>query len=139
MTYLNLAKELMESLQKMRNKAPQRNFSNVMGGELFILKYLNDERIQVLPGDISNKMNISSARVAAALNSLEKKEFVTRQIDPNDRRKILVAITDKGKEFSLSIEKNILNEVQETLENIGEEDANELVRIVKKMSDSRNK
>ncbi len=128
MDYRDLAKELLEGMQKMKHMRPPRKISDTMGGEVFIMKYLSQHQ-NVLPGDISNKMNISSARVAAALNNLEKKGFISRQIDINDRRRIIVSLTDEGRFFSKKMAEDMLNDAVKMLEFLGEEDAKEWVRI----------
>ena len=56
-----------------------------------VYSFLSAHENGVIPSDIS-KMGISSARIAAALNSLEKKAS-SRRIDTDDRRRILVNLT----------------------------------------------
>ena len=89
----------------------------------------------MIPSDISKEMGISSARIAAALNSLEEKGFITRRIDTDDRRRILVDLTKCGR---TEVEKH-KSEVKTTTANmmkyLGEHDAKELVRIMKRLSD----
>jgi DNA-binding MarR family transcriptional regulator len=91
----------------------------------------------VIPSEISNEVGISTARVAATLNSLESKGWVTRKIDVNDRRRILVEMTPEGKE---QVEKHfqmIMNTTTNMLEYLGEHDANEYVRIMKRLAERR--
>ena len=66
---------------------------NLHRGELAILGYLHDKQNIVTPSVLSDFMKISTARVTASLNNLEKKGFITRCHSKDDRRKVNVAIT----------------------------------------------
>ncbi len=52
-----------------------------------------------MPSDIARYTTTSTARIATILNNLEDKKMITREISREDRRKILVGITDKGKKI----------------------------------------
>ena len=53
----------------------------------FVLTYISKHGGSVIPSEISNEMGISTARIAAALGSLESKGLITRRIDERDRRR----------------------------------------------------
>jgi DNA-binding MarR family transcriptional regulator len=48
------------------------------------------------PGDISERMLVSSATMTGTLDQLEYKGWVRRIPNPDDRRSVLVEITDEG-------------------------------------------
>ena len=100
MDYEELAKTLLSRMYTLNKTRSQRNINEGMRGEGFVLQYIIRRGGNVLPSEISGFMDISTARMAAALNSLERKGLITRRIDPSDRRQILVDLTDKGKEFA---------------------------------------
>ena len=135
MDYSELAADLLNVMQLHRKAKPQRNIDESMHGEIFVLKYIADHNGGVLPGEIGQEMNVSSARIAAALNSLEKKGLITRRIDTSDRRKILVGITQAGKEQAQEHYQTVLGVTAKMLELLGEHDAKEYVRIMKKMAE----
>ena len=101
-------------------------------GELFILNYLCGRDAPVLPSEISDAMHSSTARISAALNSLEKKGQIHREIDKTNRRNILVTVTDKGQERSCSTKKHMREQMVDILAEMGEQDAVELVRLAKR-------
>lgn len=109
-----------------------------MHGEMFILKYLHSSNDLVLPSEISDKMSISSARTATALNSLEKKRFINREINKLDRRQILVTLTKEGKEYAKKLQLKEQKRITQMLEQLGEEDAKEFVRILEKVVNNFN-
>lgn len=48
---------------------------------------------------IQEKLCISKPAVSYILNTLEKKDYITREIDPKDRRKVSISVTGKGREI----------------------------------------
>ena len=46
---------------------------------------------------IQKKLNISKPAISYILNTLEKKKYITREIDPKDRRKVSISATPEGK------------------------------------------
>ena len=129
MDYRELAAEFFKDLHSLRKARPQKHISESLRGEAFALQYIAFHDGPVLPGEISGEMGISSARIAAALNSLEKKGLVTRRIDPEDRRRILVELTELGKEQARKHTEEILDNITQILSVLSEEDAREYVRI----------
>ncbi|HHX12372.1 MAG TPA: MarR family transcriptional regulator, partial [Clostridiales bacterium] len=86
MDYTQLAYEFMETMNQIKIRNMHKQFNESMHGEIFTLYFISQHEGNVIPSDISNEIGISTARVAATLNSLEKKGMVTREIDPSDRR-----------------------------------------------------
>jgi len=129
MDYDELAVELLKKMQMLHMAKPQKDIAGSLQGETFILNFIAHHDGDVLPGKIGHEMDVSSARIATALNSLEKKGLITRQIDTNDRRKILVRITEEGKKISEKQLKKVVAVATKMLHQLGEHDAKEYVRI----------
>ena len=129
MEYRELAVEFFKDLHSLKKVRPQKHISESLRGEAFALQYIAYHNGPVLPGEISDEMGISSARIAAALNSLEKKGLVTRRIDPEDRRRILVELTELGQEQARRHTEEILNNITQMLSALSEQDARDYVRI----------
>lgn len=135
MDYNKLALEFLNNMGAVRRAKPQKNIDEALHGENFILGYIARHGGDVNPGEISQEMGVSSARVATALNNLEKKGLITRQIDLNNRSKILVGITAEGKELTEKYFQEILGVATKMLEFLGEQDAKEYIRIMKKLAE----
>lgn len=135
MDYKELARQFLHSSYEFRSRGHRTKFDNTMHGETFAIAYILRQGDTVLPSEISNEMNISSARVAAILNSLEKKGLVTRQIDQRDRRRILVGLTPEGIKFAEKRKGKIIDATAKMLEFLGKKDAEELVRIMGRLTD----
>ena len=135
MDYENLAHDYMEVMSRMGKRNAQKKLNDSMHGEQFMLFCISKHEGSVIPSEISNEMGISTARIAAALKNLESKGMITRIIDKNDRRKILVNLTEAGYEQAKQHYSMIMNITTNMLQYLGEKDAKEFLRIMKKLAE----
>ena len=135
MDYAALAEELLERMKNLRRAGFQRHLDDYLQGENFVLGYIALQEGVVLPGDISQEMGVSSARVAATLNKLEKKGLITRKINKDDRRQVLVEITAAGSKLALSMHESFLEHTTAFFQGLGEKDAKEYLRITGRLAD----
>ena len=135
MDYTVLADELLNNMHLLHKAKFQKNINEAMQGEAFVLQYITHQKGDVLPGEIGNEMDVSSARIAAALNNLESKGLITRRIDLRDRRKILVGITPEGKVLAQQQQQAVIAGASKMLALLGEQDAREYVRITCKLAE----
>lgn len=77
---------------------------------------------------LAEKSNIGKSSVTKSVKILEKKGFLTKDINPKDNRKKIVKITNKGRNIQKEALK-INNEIEESIVSaIGEEE----IKILKK-------
>ena len=139
MDYSGLAIELLNKMRLLHKAKSQRCIDEALQGEAFVLHYIMLNDNDVLPSEISDEMNVSSARIAQTLNNIEKKGWITRQIDPNDRRKILVRLTPEGKTKAEKHHQAVISLAEKMLGLLGEHDAKEYVRITGRLADMVSK
>jgi len=135
MDYSKLADEYLEHMHIFRRNKPQQKLTESMHGEAMALHHIAKSSGQIIPSEISSAIGISGARIAATLNSLESKGYITRQIDLNDRRRILVTLTEKGREQEEAHRRQQFEIIKKMLEQLGEHDAKEYIRITRKMAE----
>ena len=135
MDYTELADEFLRYMHSFRRFKPQQQINESMQGEAFALHHIATSDGHIIPSEISSAVGISSARIAATLNSMESKGYITRQIDPSDRRRILVTLTDKGREQEAEYRSKLAETIERMLKLLGEHDANEYIRIMRKMAE----
>ena len=135
MDYSELASEFLNKMYSLHKARLNKPINEAVQGEGFVLHYIARQDGSVLPGEIGHKMGVSTARVAMALNSLEKKGLITRQIDLTDRRKILVNITQAGKILAEKNHRIAVEATTKMLSLLGERDAVEYVRITVKIAE----
>jgi DNA-binding MarR family transcriptional regulator len=132
--YDEFAIELLGKICTLKKTKPQKLFVDALHGESFAISYIAKSNSDVLPSEIGQAMEVSSARIATILNNLEKKELVTRRIDPQDRRKVLVGITQKGKDYADNRHNSIVKGISQILQELGEHDANECIRLSERIT-----
>ena len=127
MDYMKLAKELLDIRVKLVQVPFVQILSKMERGETFVLNYLVTH-----DGPIHPK-NLSTARIATLLNKLEEKNQVRRYVDPDDKRQLIVVLTDEGREKILQHRAEILPDIRDFLEELGAEDAQAYIRIEQKL------
>lgn len=135
MDYEALAAELLQRMFALGNERPHMDIAESLRGEMIALHFIERRGCPVKPSEISRGIRRTTARVAAALNSLEKKGLVTREIDENDRRRILVKITPAGRDMVEERHRDIIRIATTLLSMLGEEDAREYVRITGRLAE----
>lgn len=135
MDYTALAREYMEILHRMRKRKSDKQINESLRGEQFVLSYVSHHSGSVIPSEISSEMGISTARIAATLGTLESKGLITRRIDESDRRRILVELTEQGRAKELAHTKTVMGVLVRMLEHLGESDATEFLRILKRIAE----
>lgn len=130
-----LTNEIMNAMQTLMRGRTQKNMDVFLKGEEYVLQYLAFNNNYSLPGEISQAVGVSTARIAATLNSLEGKGLILRQIDISDRRRILVEITEEGKALAQQKKQEMFKRTEQTLTALGETDSKHLLRIMNKLND----
>ena len=97
---MNWAEELVGKMSEMHESGKVvEELSRSRKGELFVLRYLYNKNAAATPSELSEALDSSTARISAALKSLEKKGQIKREIDKSNRRFILVTLTVAGREY----------------------------------------
>ena len=134
MEFQLLARDFLHQMYQLRRVRPQRQISEAMRGEAFILQYIDEQGGNVQPSEISEAMDTSTARVAAALKHLENNGFITRMPDREDRRRVFVGLTPAGVLRAEQHRQIILENAAKMLRLLGEQDAAEYVRITGRLA-----
>jgi MarR family transcriptional regulator, organic hydroperoxide resistance regulator len=135
MDYSLMANELLKKMTVIIRSSQHKKFGEFVEGEMFVLKHLTFVNEKALPSELASAMHISTSRIAAILNSLERKGWITREIDETDRRRILVALTVTGKQFLMEKHQLIHKTMESVLLKLGESDTYEAFRILDRVID----
>lgn len=136
MNYNEKAEEIFNSLTN-RKKIVDKMPSNISQGESGVLLYLlnNDS---VSQSELSEKLNITMPRVAAIINTLQDKMLVIKKTDPNDKRKTIITITEKGKKDILQKRKNAIIFIESIIKELTDEEIMQYISINKKIEEISN-
>lgn len=127
------AEKLMSLLAQSWKKPVHQNARHLSSGEAGVLRCLCLRQEAVSAGELSRLMDIGSGGVANLLNSLEKKGYITRTMNPADRRSVMVSLSDSGRGLAEARGQEALNLTVNLLTRLGREDTEALIRIYGKM------
>ena len=133
MDYTELAERLFENMIGANKSSSFSKLSKTIHGEMFVLHLIDIHNGDITPSEIGKIANTSNARITAELNSLEKKGLVTREIDTNNRRRVIVHLTTEGEKVAREHHAHIMQETEELLFKLGERDAKAYIRIIGKI------
>lgn len=134
MNYKTLAAELLAASHQLHQCKPQTKFTQALQGQTYILWYIRNHGGAVRPRQISEQMNVSTARIAQALKAIEAKGWISRESDPNDRRRVLVKLTPAGEQVAAKQYTQLIEFIERALALLGEHDAKNYVRITEKLA-----
>ena len=102
-------------------------------GEPFVLRYLQRHGTST-PSQLASALRASSGRISALLTVLERKGFVTRDMDPDDRRTVLVNLTSLGREEVERGYEEMRSSICWIFQQMGERRTREFVALTKEFS-----
>lgn len=129
----NLAQQLLlNQLQCAKQISQLTQFLNA-SGEYSILYLLYHEKQAWSAGEFADRLSLTPGRVANVLKALEKKKMIERKKDPADGRRILVSLTESGREYIRSAYDQASEIYHDLVKEIGEDDTREFLRITQKL------
>ena len=126
---------LMASLRQLVGCEEGRSCVAASRGELCLLMHLKRQSDLVLPSELSEAMSVSTARVARLLKTLEDRALIQRSIDPTDRRRIIVKLTEEGERYLEAVYARTHKRASAVIEALGAEDTEAFIRIAEKIVD----
>lgn len=99
-------------------------------GEDGVLLCLYAHRDPLLSGDVTDKTGLTSGRVANILKQLEKKQLIQRLQDAEDKRRIHVRLTSRGRTQAEALIQSLHGQYSGLLSYLGERDGSELIRLL---------
>ena len=126
---------VMRRLKKIGMKFPQN--MDVSMTEMLVLKgfFCPKESVgqagqaMASEAEIHEKLHVSKAALSQTLNALEKKEYVERCVNPQDRRKVLVTLTPSGKKMMDDSHAYVDRVFSQVIERVGEDKIRELIGL----------
>lgn len=140
----------MANAQKVANDMLVEIFNDILNIEENAMQYMGYENVTMTEvhtidaigknepktmGMVAGKLEITVGTLTTAINRLVKKEYVERHRNDNDRRIVLIQLTEKGKlvfdsheDFHREMIKNLLKDVNLT-------DDSELIRAMANLRD----
>jgi DNA-binding MarR family transcriptional regulator len=108
----------------------------VTQGELGILGALAQREGTATPGELAHDLSITSARIANALKTLERKGYILRTNSTQDRRAVIVTLTETGKAYGESCYHKAVQDARRVLAPLTPAEQAELARLADKLADA---
>lgn len=133
MTFADEGYQQLIHLAAEKHSEMMDRMSRDMKGEPFVLAQLGHNGTMT-PSELASGLGSSSARISAVLSSLEKKGLITRDIDHEDRRNILVTLTDAGREAGKERHEEMHSALCWVFEQMGERKTKQFIRLIREFT-----
>jgi len=97
-----------------------------------------DPKNNVGLSDIRGYLSISKGAVSQMLGSLEKKGYINRDIDKNNRRNLIVTLTPEGRGVLASQYDAFSGRLEKIISRLGADDVKQMITIVNRMIEITN-
>jgi DNA-binding MarR family transcriptional regulator len=119
-------------------------FKELSKNQPMVIKIIGMEG-EVMPSTIGKYTGMEKSSLTRMVDDLEKKGIVFRKTDPDDRRKVLVSLTEKGLNYYNQLNEITAEIADEILKFVDEQDLEEfaqsletIVRILRKINNNRD-
>ena len=134
LAYFNLLKTGSWVEEKVKKALSTFKLKHAQLNALYIL-FENDPE-PVSASELKKKILVSNPDVTRLLDRLVKKELVLRETCPENRRKIVISLTDPGRKLFVEAHQSAKQSIGDFFEKqITEDEATELRRILHKIRD----
>ncbi len=133
-----LAEQILTTFDSIDTEILLDRLKLSLKGENLLLMILSDLGGSGTPSKIIERLDFTGARLSAIIKSMESKGLVERRRNEGDKRSTIVALTDEGKELYIRLRAEIISNALTIIEQLGEKDVCEFLRIIKKLADIAN-
>ena len=117
-----LTEEMTRLLDEHPREARENRFSASLCGEMAVMRLLhNGTKKKMTAGELSSRLSMTTSRVAAVLGSLQKKGLLERESDEEDRRRVMVSLTEAGDRLCEKRKRHFMSKISKMLAMLGED------------------
>lgn len=135
-----LLEQISKTLNSIKSKCQLKDRTiadqlKVSCSELKCLKnFLSNDRISVK--DLAERLGITSGGVTKIVGQLEEKNILRRDMDPEDRRGILVSLTGEGRDLIKELQKNTIGYYDLLFGDLSEKDKSDILKGIQLLNES---
>jgi len=148
-----LSKIILLSMERdaLDNVIFEQNFQKKIAGKFkelsknqpMVIKIIGIEG-EIMPSTLGKYTGMEKSSLTRMVDDLEKKGIVFRKTDPDDRRKVLVSLTEKGRDCYNRLSQITTEMAEEILQFVDDEDVENfmhsletMVKVMRKIDASR--
>ncbi|MBK5200609.1 MAG: winged helix-turn-helix transcriptional regulator [Spirochaetaceae bacterium] len=132
--------QFKKMIHKGFNRESQNNKINMT--ELIIMNEIvnntTDPKDNVKISDLKGYLSISKGAISQNLSSLEKKAYIKRSINENNRRNIIVTLTPEGRKIMKEHYSQFTDKLTKIVSRLGEDNVKQMIKLVDKMTEISN-
>ena len=130
-SYTEEEQALLQALHKWYTAAfpPLQGFFQ---SEFRALVYLV-EHGSAAPSDLAGPLNVTRQRVTTILTGLRNKGYITMEMDPADRRRMRVQLTEEGNRYFVEQSSTLAYALQYMRDRLGSEGINQLTELIDRL------
>lgn len=127
---------LLKRMAQSRPKKLFHRFDDTNAGIGCVVRYLSDAGRPVSAGEISQFMNVSTARVAVLLRKMDEKGLIVRNADPDDARKTMISLSEKCMKNVEEHKGYFLDFFSSVIERMGRERFEQFIELSEELRDA---
>lgn len=120
--------EYMHALEKIVEQSRVR-------GESGVVLYLYHVGRPMYPGELTEKLGLTTGRIANILKVLEESKLIVRAMDRLDKRRVRVALTPEGEAHAKRLNAEAVAFHAGLLEHLSPEEARQFLDMLKRLAD----
>lgn len=133
-----LARNMMEAFDSINKQELFEKMKINFKGENLMLALLMNLGGKATPGELVKYTEFTAARLTAIAKSLENKGLVKRIQNAEDKRSTIIEMTTDGIARFMNLQNEVIENIFNLIEKLGERDAAEFVRLIKRLSEISN-
>ncbi|ONI45147.1 hypothetical protein AN641_04695 [Candidatus Epulonipiscioides gigas] len=106
---------------------------NDTAGVFATLKFLDRTGGNIRATDISQELNVSTARMTVILRKLYERELITKTPDEQDGRSQLITLTPSGKEMTRNLHQQMHITIGKIIDEVGIEEFEKVFKVLAKI------
>jgi DNA-binding MarR family transcriptional regulator len=132
---MDLTQELFQIMKRFpRPKLKQSSIDGLTRSEyellVMLVMNLDENKTALSVSELSDLLIITPAGVTHLINPLEDRGYIKRLQDRNDRRIVLIGLTEKGTEVAEALIAEVQEQLIGLVNHLGEEDSKTLVHLM---------
>jgi DNA-binding MarR family transcriptional regulator len=132
---IDLTQELFQIMKRFpRPKLKQSSIDGLTRSEyellVMLVMNLDENKTALSVSELSDLLIITPAGVTHLINPLEERGYIKRLQNRNDRRIVLIGLTEKGTEVAETLIAEVREQLIGLVNHLGEEDSKTLVHLM---------
>ena len=116
------------------SRSVRKCFEFAQGENRVLVTLLMTNNKSLSPSYLTEALEVTKQRTTNILNSLRNKNYISLEMDAEDRRKIKVTLTKKGKEYISQKSDDIESELKNVSDRLGDEKMNKLNELLEEIN-----